>query len=240
MHRFYVEQPLEEGNFVLLDDGIVSQVSRVLKLKAGEEIELFSDDERLFGWNFTFQITRLQRNGIEGRIISRAKNDREPKISLTLFQSVLKKDNMEWIFQKATEIGVTSFVPVLTERSVKTGINEERAKKIIKEAAEQSGRAMFPHVHPVLSFQDALGMTKEYQALNIVAHEKESGKKLEGLPFSGSRIHLFIGPEGGFSDAEVEMARNQGFFIVLLSRRILRAETAAITASYFLLHRFGY
>ena len=240
MHRFYLKQSLQEGSFVLLDEAIVHQLKSVLKMQAGEEVVLFSDADGLAGWDFHFHITRFDASGISGEIISKIRNDREPKISLVLFQSVLKKDNMELIFQKGTEVGITRYVPILSQRSVKTGVNSERAAKILKEATEQSGRAFVPELNDTVSFADAVSQVKEDGALTIFAHEDSSAKRLEGVPLSSQRVNLFIGPEGGFTEREVETARAAGFYVVVLSRRTLRAETAAITASYFVLHRFGF
>ena len=146
---------------------------------------------------------------------------------------------MELVFEKGTEIGVNTFVPLLTERSLKRGISEERAGKIVKEAAEQSGRARVPIVSNPLVFEDAIQFAKEQNGLNVLAHEKEAGRTLDVAPSARSCITLFIGPEGGFSEKEVSTARNAGFFITSLSRRVLRAETAAIVGSYAVLHRFG-
>jgi 16S rRNA (uracil1498-N3)-methyltransferase len=240
MHRFYTHDQLTEGSHLILDQEVMNQMAHVLRFKPGEDVVLFSDQAGMVGWNFIFRIREFRPNGVAGEIVAKIKNDREPKISLVLFQSMLKKDKMEWIFEKGTEVGVAGFVPMLADRSIKPNVNEDRGKKITKEAAEQSGRATVPFIYKTLEFADAVTQAKEDGGLLILAHEGEEKQRLEGLPLSGLRINLFIGPEGGFSDKEVEVARTAGFHVALLSRRIFRAETAAITASYFLLHRYGF
>ena len=131
------------------------------------------------------------------------------------------------------------FVPVISERSIKKGMNQERAEKIIKEASEQSGRAVVPGIQPIISFADAVAFAKNAGGLSIIAHEKEARRSLDVAPPASRRVALFVGPEGGFSEKEVLMAKNAGFFTTSLSRRVLRAETAAIVGSYAVLHRFG-
>ena len=240
MHRFFVGQNLDIGGCVVQSVEFARQLRVVLKMRSGEVITLFCAGGNMgIGWDFLFRISKIGKSDVTGTITEKIKNDREPKFSLTLYQAVLKKDNMDWVLQKGTEVGVTKFVPVLTERSVKTRINMERAHKITIEATEQSGRAVPPVVEPVINFEAALTAAKTEGVL-VLAHEKEAVQKLDNLPLSSQKVSLFIGPEGGFSEEEVKQAEAAGCFVASLSRRVLRAETAAIAASYYILHRFGY
>lgn len=240
MHRFFVEQNLDIGSIMVKSLELAHQLQTVLKMKQGSEIILFNTLEQAVGWDFVFRISKIARGSVEGAIIEKIKNDREPKFVLTLYQSILKKDNFEWILEKGTEIGVAKFVPMVSSRSVKTRLNHTRARKILKEASEQSGRAIVPALTREMDFDAALQAAKTVGGLLVFAHEKEMAQKIDNLPLSGQSLHLFIGPEGGFSEEEVARARAAGCFIVSLSRRTLRAETAAIAASYYILHRFGY
>jgi len=241
MHRFFVEQNLDIGGATVKSPELAHQLHTVLKVKSGEEVALFcAEPHQGAGWDFVFRISKIGKGSVEGAIIEKIKNDREPKFLLTLYQSILKKDNFEWILQKGAEIGVAEFVPVVSARSVKTRLNHMRARKILKEAAEQSGRAILPALTREMDFYAALQEAKAAGGLLVFAHEKEMAQKIDSLPLSGQMLHLFIGPEGGFSEEEAAKARATGCFAVSLSRRTLRAETAAIAASYFLLHRFGY
>ena len=240
MHRFFLEQNLAVGDAHITNAELLHQLQHVLKIKPGSEIILFSGGEQgVAGWDFLFRVSRISKSGVDGVITEKIKNDREPKFSLTLYQSILKKDKMEWIFEKGTEVGIAQFVPVVTERSVKTRINMIRAQKICRETTEQSGRAIPPMIDPIVNFQTALSMAKAEGVL-VLVHEKESVQKLDNLPLSSQKVNLFVGPEGGFSESEVYQAEAAGCFIASLSRRVLRAETAAIAASYYILHRFGY
>ncbi len=225
---------------MIVDPPLAHQVRHVLRKGAGDEIILFSEAPRVCGWDFLFRISKVTDRILEGTLVSKVKNDREPRIQLTLYQALLKKDMMEWVFEKGAEVGVSAFVPVVAERSVKTSINSARAGKILKEAAEQSGRAIVPALSQTVSCADAFAQARGSGGLTVFAHEQEARNQFGNLPLANQRVNLFIGPEGGFSEKEVAEARAVGFFITSLSRRILRAETAAITASYFLLHRFGH
>jgi len=238
MHRFFTPQQLHEGSLMIDDAALAHQVRSVLRMKQGDEIMLFTDGESL-GWDFRFRIERVTDRVLSGKVTERVKNEREPRVYVTLFQALLKKDKSEFIFEKCTEIGIHAFVPVVSERSIKKAINEERARKIIKEASEQSGRALVPNIQPIVSFADAIATVKKAGSLNIIAHEKEMRRSLDAAPPASRHISLFVGTEGGFSEKEITMARNAGFFITSLSRRVLRAETAAVVGSYAVLHRFG-
>ena len=223
----------------MIDDAALAhQVRVVLRMKSDDEILLFTGGKTA-GWDFRFRIERTTDRVLSGYVTEHVKNEREPRVHVTLFQALLKKDNLELIFEKCTEIGVSTFVPVVSERSIKKGLNEERAQKIVKEASEQSGRASVPGIRPIVSFADAIIIAKKAGSFNVLAHEKEIRRSLDAAPPASRSVSLFIGPEGGFSEKEIIMARNAGFFITSLSRRVLRAETAAIVGSYAVLHRFG-
>lgn len=223
----------------MIDDAALAHQTRaVLRMKPDDEIILFGNGEAV-GWDFRFRILRITDRVLSGNVIERVKNEHEPRAHVTLFQSLLKKDKMEFIFEKCTEIGISAFQPVVSEHSIKKSIQYERAEKIIKEASEQSGRAVVPDLQPVSMFAEAIARVKYADSLNVIAHEKEIRRSLDGAPPTSRRISLFIGPEGGFSEKEVALARNAGFFVTSLSRRVLRAETAAIVGSYAVLNKFG-
>lgn len=225
---------------MVIDEDLAHQVRNVLRMHPGDEILLFGPEGTDgYGFDFRFQITRLTDRVLDGDIIAKIKNDREPRITFTLYQAILKKDKMEWIFEKGTEVGVARFVPIVSERAIKHSVNPGRAKKIIQEAAEQSGRACLPRIAEPVNFSEAVAVAKKGGGLNVFAHEKEVRSQLGNLPLANQTINLFIGPEGGFSEKEADEARTAGFFVTSLSRRILRAETAAVSGSYFLIHRFG-
>ena len=142
----------------------------------------------------------------------------------------MKKENFEIAVQKAVEVGVKEIVPIITARTVKFGLNKERLEKIIKEAAEQSGRGILPNLNEAIDFDKAIIEAKNKNEVNLffqigyppLGHSMSKFKK----------IGVFVGPEGGWTEEETKIAQSNGFTLVGLGKTILRAETAAIIASY--------
>jgi 16S rRNA (uracil1498-N3)-methyltransferase len=142
----------------------------------------------------------------------------------------LKKDNFEWVTQKTTEIGVSKIVPVISQRTIKLDVKIDRLKKIIREAAEQSELAYVPTLEEPTSFRKALDNAR---SCNEVFFCDASGESLKNAKLEQSgEVAIFIGPEGGWTEAEIEIARKAGFKISSLGNSILRGETAAIAASF--------
>lgn len=164
----------------------------------------------------------------------------EPVRSVTLYCAVLKRENFEWVIQKCTELGVKRFVPIITARTVKTGLRMERLRVIAKEAAEQSGRGIIPTIdHPLefdracLSGRQALEEAKNQKNIFFHTLTNEQTRKPENQQ---TPVSIWVGPEGGWTEEEVDKAKNQGFIFSSLGSLILRAETAAIIAAYVGLH----
>jgi 16S rRNA (uracil1498-N3)-methyltransferase len=150
--------------------------------------------------------------------------DTEPARSVTLCCSILKRENFELVVQKATELGVSRIIPIIAERTVKTGLKMERLKAIAKEATEQSGRGVVPDISEPMSLTDALALPghKLFFHTGTQAHPA----------LSSDPALLFIGPEGGWSDRDVAAAVSAGCQVCSLGKRTLRGETAAIVACY--------
>lgn len=223
-NRFFISQALKGAlDVVLTEADVVHQLSHVLRAIAGEKLMLLDNS----GIECKAVIQSMTKEAVTVRIVSCAPTRSEPKNAVTLYQSMLKKDKMEWVFEKCTEVGVTRFVPVLSARSVKLDVNTVRMRKIIKEAAEQSGRGKLPQIKAPMSFKDAVAEAEKSGTVNVLAHT-------EGMePLGSSRsINIFVGPEGGFIDEEVALAQKHGFHIISLGPRTLRAETAAVVASF--------
>jgi 16S rRNA (uracil1498-N3)-methyltransferase len=234
MARFFIPKEQISGNRVKITGADVNHIKNVLRLKVGDRIEVFdiSQKARLC------QIRQFNRHFILGEIISEIPTGTEPKINLTLAQCLLKGKKMDFIVQKATELGVNAVIPVISERSIPKIEDKIEQKishwqKISQEAAEQSGRTKIPEVRPLMRFKDLI-MTN--YALALLPWEGERETKLKEL-LTSSRVHgltgefiILIGPEGGFSLAEVEAAKAQGFKTITLGKRTLRAETATLAA----------
>jgi len=227
LHRFYADQPLTVGReAMIVDEGTLHQWKRVFRLGQEDQIILFNGN----GNEYVSRIVSLgKEEGIvyiaEGRPIAYA-----PRRELWLFAALIKKDNFEWILQKGTELGVSHFVPLITDRSEKKDFNSERMQKILIEAAEQSGRATVPQLHAMIAPDRAI---EHYLMPSIIFHLE--GESLDREKFDFPQLGAYLGPEGGWSDRELEMFRAKKLPIVSVGAQTLRAETAAVAISTLLL-----
>ncbi|MDD4931468.1 MAG: RsmE family RNA methyltransferase [Candidatus Colwellbacteria bacterium] len=223
LHRFIGDFDIRKGGAILLPEDFTDQIRSVLRLRPNDII-ILSDGHGLEG---RARIASLGKNGAIVEILDVSLGDRGLGRKVILFASIIKKENFELVVQKAVECGVEKIVPIISDRTVKLGLNMERLGKIVREAAEQSGRTILPEVSNPVSFSDALDIA---EGKIILFH-------LGGDPFipaSGEDgpVSVFIGPEGGFTEKEAFLARNRGAEITSLGNLVLRAETAAIVASY--------
>jgi 16S rRNA (uracil1498-N3)-methyltransferase len=226
LHRFLIDEEItNQEEITLTDQGVVHQLKDVLRLKEGNEIILLDGKGTLFHG----VIHKLMK---KESIISKKeikKFSRKNEIKMNLFFSMVKKDKAEWVIQKATELGVSQIYPVLSDRTEKTGMNIKRTQKIIKEAVEQSERVYTPLLHEPVKLEDAINKceTGGY-ILNM------DGKRLtvSQLP---EEVNLFVGPEGGWSEKDMEMFGDR-FEKISINKNVLRAETAAIAATAIILH----
>lgn len=234
MHRFYLTGQPDKEIIMIKDRAMVHQMRDVLRLKKGEKIVFFSDKPEYLGFDYVAEIKGLETGSVTLMFREKIENASEPSRKLVLYQSLIKKDNFEWVLAKATEVGVSEIIPVLASRSEKKSLNQERCGAILKEAAEQSGRAFIPKLHDVLSFDKAVFLAGQTGIKTYFSSTSEKENMIRGV---GERaVNLFIGPEGGWEEREEFAAhRNQNFEIISLGRLTLRAETAAIAASYMLL-----
>lgn len=228
VHRFFGNFDIQKSSLRIDDRNVIHQLDNVLRIKPGEHIALFDDS----GYEAEYEIVDMDKTSIELSRLSYEKNEAEPAHSVTIFLSILKKENFELAVQKAVEAGVTEIVPTITERTVKIGIDEARLSRILKEAAEQSGRGIVPKLHPVLPFAEALTYASSLGFGGTLFDS--SGSPLFADSSQLKAVSYFIGPEGGFAPSEVSAARDAGFTIASLGPRTLRAETAAIIATFLL------
>jgi 16S rRNA (uracil1498-N3)-methyltransferase len=240
MHRFFVVPDCFVGDRVVLPDSIAHQIRSVLRLRAGAAIVVLDNT----GWEYEVVLRQVDRQQVVGEAVAKRPSPNEPAVQLTLYQALMKRDKFEWVLQKGTEIGVTHFVPLVTQRSLVQDVDIKEGKqlrweKIITEAAEQSRRGCIPTLHPPLALAEALAAHPAHPGL--IAWEEESSLTLRAALAGGERpshISLFIGPEGGFATEEVEAARAAGLKAITLGKRILRAETAALVAAALVMHQF--
>lgn len=206
----------------------------VLHLKAGEECML-SDGNRN---EARCRIKAFSVKGCVVDIISQSYNANENNVRGILYCSLLKKEYFETVVQKAAEIGVSEIVPIISRRTVKLAVSPRaRLEKILKEASEQSGRGIIPVLCDTLSFDDAVRRSSASHAVTFFYHPDSilfsDWKKENIIP---KKVNIFIGPEGGWDDYELGLARQHHFFIISLGPTVLRAETAAIIGSYLAIH----
>lgn len=246
-HRFFIASSQVNGQQVFLAGEQARQIYQVLRLRPGHTIEVFDNG----GWEYAVVLETVTADRVSGAVRAKTPVAAEPAIQVTLYQSTLKKDNFEWILQKGTELGITSFVPVVSQRSIVRADALKRNKiarwqRILVEAAEQSGRGCIPTLHEVLALEEALaaGGTSD---MALMPWEEETALGLLPALRAGQwgstavplRIALFIGPEGGYTAAEIDLARAAGVLPVTLGPRILRSETAAVVAAALVLGELG-
>lgn len=241
MHRFFVEPELIARisfGLLALEGPIAHQVATVLRLRVGDEIVLLDNA----GSEYLVRLERVERKLVVVRFIEVGPVEGEPQTQITLYQSLLKGDKWDFVLQKCTELGVSAFVPVVSERCVARPAEgrAERHLRIIQEAAEQSRRGLLPVLGETLAFTVACQQAVDRHDLALILWEDEQGADLShALQQRRDSVALLVGPEGGYSAAEVTLARECGIIPVTLGARILRAETAGLVAAAITLYSFG-
>lgn len=247
-YRFFISPDQIQNESVILSGDQAHQISSVLRLHDGDHVFVLDNS----GWQYEVILHSVESLKVVGSIISKQSSRNEPAVNLTLYQSLLKRDNFEWVLQKGTELGITSFIPIITQRTIvrQKSIRENklaRWQRIVSEAAEQSGRGRIPTLSQPVQFKTAVAAANN-ENLAIIPWENAKGENISAaFARSGagsqeyllSNIALFIGPEGGFTEVEINDAGSAGIISVTLGPRILRAETAAIVATTLVLHELG-
>ncbi|HLC76016.1 MAG TPA: RsmE family RNA methyltransferase [Candidatus Peribacterales bacterium] len=227
LHRFLIDQALTNGSLRITEKDLLHQWQHVLRLKAGDSVIL------LDGQDHEADAVIESINPTSASLIISHLRDvtSEPKRHVRLYCAVLQRGNMELVVQKATEVGVKEIVPIITARTVKTGLKMERFQKIMREAVEQCGRGVMPVLSEPTDFTHAL-QTSALLPLNIFFHVGEEDVSWIDRVKKSSHVSVWVGPEGGWTDEEVSAAQKRGFLIGSLGSLALRAETAAITAAH--------
>jgi 16S rRNA (uracil1498-N3)-methyltransferase len=243
MPRFFVKSQEIENEKIMISGEDFNHIKNVLRLRQGDSL-VISDGNCT---DYAVVIDSYSCNYLVARIVDRYKNSNESEIDITLFQGVPKSDKMDMIIQKSVELGVKRIVPVFTERTVVKMNSEKdirnkitRWQRIAIEASKQCNRGIMPTVEVPIAFYDSVTKLKQSD-LNLIPYEKEEGNKLKPvLKGNGAKtISVMIGPEGGFSNNEVELAVENGFLPVTLGPRILRTETAGLLALSIIMYELG-
>ena len=233
MYHFFTETELFTESEVTIVGSDVNHIKNVLRMKPGEKV-LISDGK---GLNYFCELTEIGSESVKAEILPEEVDDTELPVEVVLYQGLPKGDKMELIIQKCVELGVSRIVPVDMARCVmkldpkKEGNKIKRWYGVSESAAKQSRRTIIPEVSSVMSFKEAINRAKEFE-LGIIPYEnfkdmtetKEVLKKVQ----KGIKIGIFIGPEGGFEESEIQYALENGIYPISLGKRILRTETAGL------------
>ena len=238
MPRFPINSKQIQGNTAVISGDEFIHIYRVLRLGVNDQIELFDENEN----EYRCRINEIQKKEMQVEILEKFKNTKESLVEIYLFQSIPKGSKIDLIIQKTTELGVNSITPIKTKRGlVLESRKSERWSKIALEACKQCGRSKPPVINNFIDFKDIPDLLKK-EDLNLLFYENQkSGLKehLIGNRTDYKKINLIIGPEGGFTDQEIVYAEKNGITIVGLGPRILRVETASITAVSVIQYHFG-
>lgn len=233
LHRFLLNINLSPKELEITDKELINQVKNVFRLLKGDQFIIFDGK----GAEATVSIKNISGDAIKAEVIEMSKNEKEAGEKVTLYLSILKKENFELVVQKATEIGVSKIVPVISARTVKMNLNLERLEKIAKEAAEQCGRSTVPEITAPTKIKEAFEEAAKGSATLFFNRDGEDLSTWKRSFQVDGSINLFIGAEGGWDEWETELAKEKGFKIASLGKLTLRGETAAIVATYLAVNK---
>lgn len=238
LHRFFIEQPLGE-ELVVKEKSLLHQWNNVLKFKKGESLILFNADKNI---DYIYTLDKQSKGEcvltLERKRANLSQQEEGREVNLCI--SLIKKDNLDLILEKCTEIGITVFTPIISDRVEKKNIaswNKERGEKIIREAVEQSGWGNIPKLNSSIKLEDLLkdlernNEIKDVLVMDIIPTLKQIPNEIV------KNTHLLIGPEGGWTEKERELFNKYNLNTISLGKNTLRAETAAILGSYKIIQK---
>jgi 16S rRNA (uracil1498-N3)-methyltransferase len=237
--RIHIDADLQTGQPLTVAGSAGNHIARVLRLRAGDGLTLFNGR----GGEYGGKIEEMHRDSVRVSVLEHRDEERESPFHLTLAQGISRGERMDWVVQKATELGVSRIVPLFTERSV-VHLDEKQAAKKVQHwraiaiaACEQSGRNQVPEIDAPIGLYDLL----EQRTAGAVALLLSPGAALRitDVPAAEAGAMVLIGPEGGLAEVEQETALRSGFTPVRLGPRVLRTETAAVCALTLLQQKFG-
>lgn len=241
MHRCFIEDNLNVGDTVCISGDEAIHILKVLRYKAGDEFEICNNT----GVVALAEIENVEGKKLDAHIKTVTLSDKEPERKMYVFQGLSKGTKMELVVQKATELGAYAVVPVKMDFSVVKLKDEiaktERWQKVAFEAAKQCKRAVVPEVLKPVEFKEAVKMMAELDVAFVPYECEKDGslKKLLEKQKGAETAGFIIGPEGGFSEKEIELVEQSGIPKVTLGKRILRTETAAIATLAVLMYNYG-
>ena len=241
MSHFFITSDQITGNELTITGDDVNHMKNVLRMRSGEAFTA-ADENGMF---YHCEVDVLDKQQVTAKILWKEEGSSELSSKIYLFQGLPKSDKMELIIQKAVELGAYQIIPVATKRAiVKLDAKKEASKlkrwqAIAEGAAKQSGRMLIPQISEVKTYGEALQMAQQLD-VNVIPYECARGmdgtREIFGNIKSGMSVGIFIGPEGGFEESEVEKAESLGVKPVTLGKRILRTETAGLTTLSILMY----
>lgn len=243
LRRFFIVGEINLRDTISLKDEERNHIVKVLRLKVDDEISVFNGK----GKEYKALIKSIQPREIFCEIIEEIKRDTEAKLKIFLAFSIPKSDKIDFIIQKCTELGVYSLIPFQSEYTVVDYTGKDVDKKLNRlrmiaiNACKQSLRNFIPEIIYMNNFQSCIEYLKN-KKLKIILYESEKEAKIKDVLnefHNPNDVAIIVGPEGGFTETEIEYATENGFKSVTLGRRILRAETAAITVSSIIMYHYN-
>lgn len=238
--RLFTDQPLTLHERIVLSDQAARHAVRVLRLRSGQEMTLFNGD----GTDYQARLVGIDRQQAVAHVYNAHALDTESPLSVTLVQGVARGEKMDWVVQKATELGVARVVPILTERT-EVRLDASRSEKrlqhwqaVAASACEQCDRARLPRIDPVRPLDEWLGMPLPENPLRL-ALLPQADVDVRQLTVPASGVVLVVGPEGGLGPRDMELLHNHAFAGLRLGPRVLRTETAGLAAMAALQALYG-
>lgn len=242
MSRFYTPKEFFKGNLIRIEGKEAHHILRVMRLKKSDKVVTFDGE----GKDYSGFIKDIGPKSLVVEITKMVPHVHTNKARMTLLQSIPKKEKMDYIVEKAVELGVSSIIPVLTGRTVpdwddaKKARRLERWRKIAIESSKQCGNPDVPEIPGVKDFAEAVSSIDGYGLKLIAALSDEAIRLKEALSgFKGGRIAVFIGPEGDFTASELETAMEAGFTLVDLGQNVLKSDTAGLFVLSILSYEFS-
>lgn len=252
-YRFFVAPGSIKERTVEIDDAALArQLGTVLRLGPGDTVTLLDNS----GWEYAVTLGAIDRRHVYGTVAGKTLGNTEPRLKLTLYVALMRSERFEWVLQKGTELGISTFVPVVCEHSMVDDIAQvkesklERWQRIIKEAAEQSRRVKLPKLQPAMLFATACDHAARRSQAALLWEGKGASSLATIFPHVTAdhastphteplSVSVLSGPEGGFSPAEIQTALRYHVRLATLGPRTLRAETAPIAAASAIFFAFG-
>jgi 16S rRNA (uracil1498-N3)-methyltransferase len=242
MPRFYIPHPQIENDLLTIKGNEARHIRRSLRLRVGDEIVVFDGS----GEEYEGRIVKEGPASVVIKVETLVSSQKESPLEITLAQSLLKGEKMDYLVQKATELGVGKIIPFFSSRSVpllersKKWERHRRWERIAIEASKQCGRGFVPKIERPCDYSEMLSLAS-LESLRLILCEREGRRLKEVLKKSKDqrRIFFVVGPEGGMSQEEIEKSKEVGFVPVLMGERILRAETASLCLLSILQYEWG-